>query len=548
MAILDTNRMVFEVLAKAQVMAGLTFQGAEVLADVDFTAITSALYANRTSIEVLAKVPAQAALTSAGVELLADVSDFTPVSVDDLHATRCSIEVIQSAPEKAALTSQGVEVIADVPGGASAGDLDMSRLSFEVIGRRFIPVSDSTLPTGLLFFSHNWATGCSLSSAYETDVAPAADSIAEERRQLLDRPKRTLDVSWTIEGLSNVDTFLVEMRRYLAQDMAVPLYCDVVEVDQVSASGQKYLYCDVTKARFFPNGHVAIIHHNSTGVPTVEYNQISIKLGSSLVLKNNISTTATPGRCQVVPVVHCDQLLSLETTALRNHLYVVSAALTEVYGPSALPPTATDHPGGFEQYAGYPILDLAHNWDKGLTMSLEREGTRHEVGRGTYIDARGERHRVVHKLAFLEERDTAWKLINFFDSRRGRLRAFWLTDLEDIWTVLEINMVSNYIAIDPLGDFDAFQDEMDYIGIEFSDGTSAVREAVTVQEVLGVWRVILDSAIPTGYSPSDVRRVGRARLCRNKNDSLTENWHTNTICSFEVEVIELLEEGSVDLS
>lgn len=548
MATIDAPRFVLEVLSKAAAIVALTNQGVEVVTLAALVATVDDLRAARYTMEVASAYPHTAAVTNQGGEVLADGDGLFPASSDNIVAPRYDVEVAQKAPAQVGVTHQGVEVLLESDLGASADTVQAPRFSIEVLARRFTPLSGFTVPTGLLHYTHNWISGCTLESSYLTDVGQAAETVSEDRRQLQDRPRRVLDVAWDIRGIAAVDAFLVELRRYNQERMGVPLYPDTSEVSQTSASAQRFLYCDTTLRRFFPNGMIAIVEYSGVdgSVTRVQYKKIKEKLGNRLELTTNLDWTATAGTVAVFPLLYVHKVLDIGYEAITEHTFRVKAGFEEVYGKTALPPTASDTPSNFSEYAGRPIFDVEPNWASPLKVSLVREGSMHALGRGQEEDTRGERHRVHHGFNFQEERTRTWDILRFFDSRRGRLRAFWLTDRENLWTPVEINYVSDYISVAPLGDLAAFKEEMDYVGVALSDGTSVVREAVTIEEIAGTWRITLDIPFPVGYTASDIVRIGRARLTRNKSDTLKESWTTNTICSMAVETVELLEEKDVD--
>lgn len=550
MATVDAPRFALEVLSKAQSIVALTCQGAEVVTLAALAASADAIRATRYGLEVASAFPATAAVTSHGAEVVADGDDLFPAATGTAQAPRYGMEVGQSAPSPAGVTSQGAEVLMDAVLGATTAAIRAPRFGFEVLARRFSPLSGFTVPTALLHYTHNWIQGCSLESSYLTDVSQAAETVAEDRRQLQDRPRRVLDARWSISGDTNVDAFMVELRRYNQERMAIPLYPDTTEVTQTSNVGQKFLYCDTTLRRLFPNGIVAIVEYDGTdgSVSRVQYKQIEEKFGTRLKLTTNLDWTATVGSVAVMPLLRVHKMFDIGYVPVTEHTFQVTASFEEVYGPIALPPAASDTPSNFYEYDGKPIFDVEPNWGAALSVDLIREGSMQALGRGQEEDMRGERHRVHHGFEFQEERARAWDILNFFDSRRGRLRAFWLIDRENVWTPVEINYGSGYVSVAALGSYSAFTDEMDYVGIVFSDGVSVVREAVTLQNIVGTFRITLDTALPAGYTASDIVRIGRARLTRNKSDTLKESWTTNTLCNMSVETVELLNEKDVDFS
>ena len=103
-----------------------------------------------------------------------------------------------------------------------------------------------------------------------------------------------------------------------------------------------------------------------------------------------------------------------------------------------------------------------------------------------------------------------------------------------------------FVDIDPLGDFDNFSEELDYLGIVLQDGTSYVREVVTIQAILGIWRLTLAEALPA-FALSQIRRLTRARIVRFDSDAMREVWLTDNVMNTNLGFIECLEEKDVEL-
>jgi len=143
------------------------------------------------------------------------------------------------------------------------------------------------------------------------------------------------------------------------------------------------------------------------------------------------------------------------------------------------------------------------------------------------------------------EQEEALNTVDFFQSRRGRTKSFFLIDQEQLWTATAAGG-SVFVDIDPLGDFDNFSEELDYLGIVLQDGTSYVREVVTIQAILGIWRLTLAEALPA-FALSQIRRLTRARIVRFDSDAMREVWLTDNVMNTNLGFIECLEEKDVEL-
>ena len=107
------------------------------------------------------------------------------------------------------------------------------------------------------FFLHNWLNGCQVSTRWETDIVTSPASGAEQRRQILARPQRSLRFS--IESLmpkAVTARLIATLSRLVTQDNVVPLYSDVSVVS--AASSGTTLSC-VTDYRRFEAGKQVVI-------------------------------------------------------------------------------------------------------------------------------------------------------------------------------------------------------------------------------------------------------------------------------------------------
>lgn len=497
--------------------------------------------------EILGAAPTVGAVTRQGVQVA-----FTSPGANSAataKVTRLTQEILAQTPPSAGVTRQGVQVAFTKPEANSAATARVTRYGIEVLARTFIPMTEFAIPANFELFLHNWASRCTLEGSYRTDVTSAAESVAEERTGLIQKPYRALTVRWDIGGDDEANEMLVEMRRLVDETSVVPLYCDAVELTATASAGASTIYGDFSQGRWFRNGPVVIVRltpvsaGGATRVESYEFGVISTRFDDRLVLDATIATTSKAGRTVVMPLMLTHPQVSLGFTMETSNVIQLDATFDEVYGPTALPPIASDIPGTFNIYAGLPILSTTPQWSSGIDVEFIREGEQSAEGRGRVVFQRGSRHRVAHNLTFEGDRADIWPLIQFFDSRQGRLQAFWFIDMENVFTVSLIS--GSFLYVTPRGSLTDFQAETDYVGLIFSDGTSAVREAATIQLVAGSWRITLDDTLPAGYTADDIVSFGRARVCRMREDSLTEQWQTTNVCTLRIPVIELLAEGEV---
>ncbi len=541
------TRLTTEVLADAPNSAGVTRQGIQTalaLPGANSAAVASVV---RFASEVLAAFPDRVGVTRQGIQSALALPGANSAAIASV--VRFAQEILAQTPPQVAVTRQGIQAALALPGVNSAAVMRVARMSFEALARGFIPMTTFSIPANFELFLHNWARLSKLESAYDTIISPAAESLSEERTGLLQKPYRSLTCQWEVKGDVEANTFLVEMRRLVDETSVAPLYGDVAETTQSAVATDTTVFGDFSRGRFFQNGPVAIVRLRRTKagdvseIAGVEYKTIATPFDNKLELTAGLDNGFSAGNAIVIPLMQVHPQTELEITLRTNNLIQVTATFDEIYGATALPPTASDLPGGFDSYLNHPILSTVPQWANGVKMRHKREGSQDSLGRGRVVYQRGARHRVIHELLFQEDREGAWDIIRFFDTRRGRLLPFWVIDFENVFDVVGIN--SSFTSVSPNGDLTDFQDEMEFFGIIFKDGTAAVRQATSIQDVASIWRLTMDSPLPVGKTHTDVECFGRARLCRMRDDALGEEWTTSGVCSLRVPVTELLAEGEV---
>lgn len=548
MADARATRFTMEVLASAPVAGKVTRQGIQVAMDRPGANTSAEMTVTRFTMEVLAEFPDRAQVTRQGIQVALDRPGAN--STAEMAVTRHTQEVLAQTPPKAAVTRQGIQAALARPGANLNATMEVTRHTQEVLARSFIPMTSFGAPAGWELFLHNWARKCRLESAYRTALSSSAEEVSEERTALIVKPYRTIDFQWAIKGNDETNDMLVEFRRVMDETSIVPLYMHAVDLTQDAASASNELYGDFSRGRYNVDGPVVIVQLShtrndpNTRVLDWELRNIEARFDEKIVLTSGLSQNFPKSTTVVMPLMKVHPQSELEYTLLTNNTIRIDAEFEEIYGDTALPPSFTDLPPGYDSYDEIPILSTSPDWQSGLVQRLKREGSRDALGRGKVIYQRGARHRQIHELLFRESGDIAWDLIRFFDTRRGRLLPFWVIDFENVHNVALISnpFVTVSSSIGTLADFQA---ERDYIGLIMSDGRAIVRRTTAIVENLGAWRITIDENIPAGYDHTDVVAFGRARLCRMQSDALTEEWDTTNVCQMRIPVIELMEEGEV---
>jgi hypothetical protein len=469
-------------------------------------------------------------------------------SSDEVQVSRLAVEVLASPLKEAAVSRVDVEVAASAR-ESSGDEVQLSRIALEALARRGSsgPVVPLDLAAGVEVFLHNWATELRLNSSYLTDVATSAATGAESRRGLILKPDRSMRCVWESDDRTRLDRMYVMLRKMSDERINVPLYCDQRELDAAYTTADDTLFFDTSKGRWFVGARVVIVRFDSCAqYLSHEFGIIADLEDDRIVLDANLSAGVPVGSV-VMPMMDMEIVLKPKldmTTALVNKLTV---EFSEVPGASALPPVKADFPSGAQTFQDWPIFDVDPDWIRGIKKGRDRQGRSYTQGRARRVFAAADRSRQTHELFLSGDRDEMFRVVEFFDTRRGRLRTFWLTDFEFVWQTAEIDASGAFVGVSELGDFDDFKDELEgaWIGLVMEDGTVYVREVVTVQQVLTVFRCTVNPALPAGLNATDVVRIARARFTRFESDEMEESWKHTGYMSTRLRFIEALNEKDV---
>jgi len=459
-----------------------------------------------------------------------------------------SAELLLGVAAQAGVTKQAFEAILDNSETNPVADINVAALYGEILAQRGpaapIPLDD---PSGFDFFVHNWSNVVTMTTSYMTDVVQAQDTLAEERRALWSRPNRQIKFTW----LQNDAEWMIHLRaatiRFPNERLVAPLYQH--QMFPTSSSGASAtINLDSTKRPLFVGQRIVILKLNRdrSRVDAADMRRVTYKADTYIELDSPTSFAIGETDTVIFPTMDTEVNLKSAISFVTETVGRVDMDLTEVVGPSALPPLSIALPGDIESAYGIPIFDFEHDWSEPLQTHYIRDGRNFTQGRGTVIDPQGARHRLLtaYKIGPFE-REEFMRFATFFDYCQGRLRPFWLIDQENNWELLAINGGGSFLDFDPVGDFDEFITVNEYVGVILEDGTRIVRHADDVEDLGGVWRITLDA--PVTFSVGDERLIARARTSRFNKDELVETWVTDGVATCVSEIIEVLEEKDVDL-
>lgn len=510
-------------------------------------ASSGAARVSRVAVEVLSAAPPRAASTRLDVEVAALAVEG---STGACLISRQSVEILSSPLRRASATRLDIEIAAQAA-EPSAGAVGVSRQTIEALIARGAAglVVPLPLAAGIEVFMHNWADAVQLTSSFTNDIVHSPTTGAESRLGLTEKPARSMRIRWQTDDVARLDRLYVMLRKLTNERIAVPLYCDQRELHTDHSSASTTVVFDTSKGRWFAGARVVVVRLSASGsYQSHSFHTITEVDSAFLVLDVALGTDAPAGSV-ILPMMDCEVVMSAELKKATARNSMLTLEVSEVPGPSALPPTKADTPTGAQTFEGVPIFDMEPNWQSGIVKGRSRQGRIYQQGLGVVVNAHAERSRDRVAFDLLGKRDDIWRAVEFFDTRRGSLRSFWAIDHEQIWTVAQIDAGGGFVGISALGDFDDFKAELEggWLGLVMRDGTVYVRDVPTVQEILTVYRCTLGTALPAGLSASDVVRVARGRRVRYAKDEQVEEWFHTGVMGLRVEFIEVLEESQVDL-
>lgn len=427
--------------------------------------------------------------------------------------------------------------------------LRVTRIAFEVIARApstiVEPQDDPLVMANFLMV--NWQDPVQLDSVWQTDVA-VAESLAEDRRSLVDRPTRSLTIPVT--GLNQRDSlksWMHAMRAATSRGI-VPLYTDHSRVTAVSSGTT--IWCDTRYRRFFI-GARAVIHEwtepneEEGNRPTNVQHGIVAEIFTDRLVLTAALTGSYPIGARAYPGFDSEINRDAVLGFLSDEHSQYSANFVEVSGSSALPATADDEAPGYSTHEGAPILDLRPDWSSKMDASFSRAGETYGLGRGTVVETRGARPEAGHELRFTcLHRSVFWRLLQLFEYLRGRTRPLWIVAEESLFEAVAITTAR--IDIRPVGNFEDLDEFVSHVGIMLRDGTEYVR-GVTATDMTTFWRLTFDTALPGPPDLDELRKVTTAHLSRMSADIMSETWFTDEQCEVRWEVVELINEEDVEL-
>lgn len=504
---------------------------------------------HRFGVEVLAQVQPKVGVTRHNYEAAVEAT-----GAGTVRNHRFGVEVLLSNLAKIGIGRVSYEAaVNQVVGGL----LRLHRFGIELLARSGVPNPvPLALGANIEFFMHNWVDELTIETAYMTDVNRSPQTLAEERRSLIQRPERTLTLHWLRMDATEVYQLRRLLRRLTSENLQLPLYPDAIEVGADAPLGTETDFTvNVENRRFYVGARVLFFETSKTylAVGEVKTGIITELTATQIKIDAALGVAVLANKWSVVPLIDCEILLDPQITWETAEVANVNLTVREFRGKNALPPTSLGLTSGFPVRLGRPVFEIEPNWIRGIRTTYKRIGNEQRVGRRTVPLLDGTRYSQFQdwNLSPLERADW-YRVMRMFDTRRGRGESFWAIDREFTWDLALTSSV--FIDVVPFGTFADFNpdgiwtDSNIAAAIVMKDGEIHLAQINTVVDNTSTWRLTLVGG-QTIDDPIDLTQVeyfAMARISRFNTDAMKERWLTNNVCSVRLKTIELQNEKDVD--
>jgi hypothetical protein len=407
------------------------------------------------------------------------------------------------------------------------------------------------LPTILApILIHHWGSDVSVQTKYSTDVTEAI-TLSEERRILRIHPYRSMTTH--LRGLTTEDTASIVniMARHTSERQPVPLLSDQAPLS-ADVNATLFTIPVVTKDFRFASTKRVFIHNFATG--DFEIHQLTPNGVSpiQLTLETPLVKSYPMVSSFVFPAIDTEVDLNLPTNFLNDQVTDITVTFNEVQEASTLPGATVDSlPYGVENvYKGDPIFPLEPNWRSVQNFSFKRSGKTYTVGRSIVANVRGDTPQV-HISIGAEEYDRAsiFKVIHFFESRKGRAYPFWVAAPNSVFN-LHPNIAPSGTVItnsgELEGDLDTYTQLFNHITVfQGAEGIQKFYEIDHFENSGGNTEIHTVETFDT--APGTATAITSGHYCRFVLDTLGEHWITDDKCSFNLSMVELKEEKDVEV-
>ena len=397
----------------------------------------------------------------------------------------------------------------------------------------------------------DWTAGVEIASSYNTRVSGTL-SVAEQRRQLKDRPRRSQRVflkTMTREDTYKASTLLMRMAQ---QPFLMPVYPDRfrLQADITTSDNAITLPNADGYSRFYSGQRVLIASIDSARRYTSwERAVIDTVVGDTITMTANFGANYSAGSV-IFPLMECQLAFNSSMSMVTDsHAEGQITGIERVGNMGILPYTTPgSNPPSFDVTSdGLPILDLQQAWNLENDFGVLREGGYSGSGNAEVATTYGTYPLWTWRVSIRSlNRENAFKLIEFFDSRAGRCYPFVM-----LHPMHEIADVQSIGASDIVARLNYPYDHFDYrprIYVKLYDGTVQVRNVSSVVAGAQDTTINVDTPWSPTFTASEIKRASFATTARFDSDELIQQWRTDGMMDSGITVRQLINEQDITVS
>lgn len=422
----------------------------------------------------------------------------------------------------------------------------VTKFGVEVIGKPFPavvadPFANTIFP---LISEGNWRGKFSVTTSWATSISRSPTTGSEEREAQLSRPNRTTRT--LISGFSREEStrMLVNAFGMASTRFPAALYSDFTVAD---SADDEVIECDTRWKRLFPGQRVAILPADYSLLDSFTQAQFGVLDQVTMESISFVTPLADP--CAIgdiiLPLMDAQVSLSSEFSAETDTVLEWEQECVEFSGSNSLPGFSDEDVRylGLDYFDGYPIFDFLPNWKDRVTVRVEREGSLEPLGNTDVLATEEPFAHLVFSGTFEDHnRRDAWHSSRFFDSRKGRARPFWI---ESPLTLFSLHSVPNLAQIRLSASVSSLQlaDLITHLSVRYLDGTRKFYLIDTISDEVDGDDLVLEFTLFDDLDSDDIDYVTSAHLCRFDKDSMTQEWETDGVCSYDFSCRSLVNEG-----
>lgn len=391
-------------------------------------------------------------------------------------------------------------------------------------------------------FAHNWAVPVKESLESKTRVITSEDG-TEQRAELRDNPRRTLDYSCVLADADSRRRCEALIHRYQSELWDVPIWTDAIRFSAAADTGSTSFTGDFSRRDFDTDGR-AMIWRNSRLFEIVDLAFVT----DSEVLTSPTTQPWRPGDL-LVPVRKAWMQEQL-TSAKKRRDFLIASPSFEILGTER----SVRRFGNFEPtlYRDLPVLIRPSSaaTELGLTFRDRRITFDPGVGLKSVFSPEfaGRRESVFSWIA--KGRQQIGDLLDWVRYCSGMLSPFYLFSWQrDFDPVLPIEAADDFFDFQAFGYGDSYADSRNRldVGFRLKDGTMLSRRLTFDSASGDNERCLLDAPLGIDVTAENLHLVGFLYPVRLATDRVELEWATSSLVRWATTAMDYFPKPNFDV-